>query len=84
MAITPGSGALAPRLGKERAHRAGGQPRAHRVRPRGQDDRNTRTENDARRIGLGEEGQVLGQHVPGLEIRHHQDLRWPATADRCP
>ena len=24
---------------------------------------------------FGEEGQVLGQHVAGLEIGHHQDLR---------
>ena len=34
-----------------------------------------RAEHDARGIGMGEEGQVLGQHVAGLEIRHHQDLR---------
>src|SRR5581483_10542036 len=29
---------------------------------------------DARRIGLGEECEILGQHVSGLEIRNDQDL----------
>ena len=27
------------------------------------------------RIGLGEIGQILRQHVAGLEVRHDQDLR---------
>ena len=27
------------------------------------------------RVGLGQEDQVLGEHVAGLEIGHDQDLR---------
>ena len=52
----------------------------HMIGPRGEDDRHPRAEHDAGGVGMREEGQVLGQHVAGLEIRHHQDLR--LTGDR--
>ena len=45
------------------------------VGPRGQDDRHARAEHDAGGIGVGEERQVLGQHVAGFEVGHDQDLR---------
>ncbi len=44
---------------------------------RGQDDRHPRPEHDPRRVRLGEEGEVLGQHVAGFEIRHDEDLGAP-------
>ena len=66
---------LAPRMGVERRHRAGGHPGADIVGPAGQDDRHPRAEHDAGGVGVGHERQVLGQHVAGLEIGHHQDLR---------
>src|SRR6476620_4219662 len=53
----------------------GGNARPHMVGPRGQNDRHPRAEHDAGGIGMREEGQVLGQHVAGLEIGYHKDLR---------
>ena len=51
---------------------------AIRVRSRigaaGQDDRHARAEHDAGGVGAGEEGELLGQHVAGLEIGHDQDV----------
>ena len=41
-------------------------------------------EHEAGGVGIRKEGQVLGQHVAGLEVRHHQDLRPTATSDGCP
>ncbi len=47
---------------------------------RGQDDRHARAEDDSRSVRLGEKGEVLGQHVAGLEVGHDQDLG--AACDR--
>ena len=49
---------------------------------RGEDDRHARAEHDAGSVGMGEEGQVLRQHVAGFEVGHHQDLR-PARDRRA-
>ena len=54
---------------------AGCHPRTHGIRPRRQYDRNPCAEDDPRGIGLGEIDKVLGKHVPGFEIGHHEDLR---------
>ena len=76
-AVTPPAtrAVRAARIGIEHRDRAGRHARAHRIRARGEDDRHPRAEHDAGRIGLGEEGEVLGQHVAGLEVGHDQDLR---------
>ena len=77
MALTPPASARRARraCGVERRDRAGGHAGAHRIRARGQYDRHPRAEHDAGRIGLRQEGQILGQHVAGFEIGHDQDLR---------
>src|SRR5689334_8481284 len=66
--------AAAPGIGIEGRHRTGGKSGAQRIRARRQDDRYARAEHDAGAIGPGEIGEVLGQHVAGLEIRHDEDL----------
>ena len=40
----------------------------------GQDDRHPGAEHDAGGVGVGEEGQFLGQHVAGLDVGHQQDV----------
>ena len=81
--VRPGSAAW--RFGCARRSMATAQD-AMRVRDivgaRGQNDRHSRAEHDAGRIGAAKEGQILGQHVAGFEIGHDQDLglaRRPAT-----
>lgn len=44
------------------------------VRAAGQDDGHARAQHDAGGLGIGQEGEVLGQHVAGLQVRHHQHL----------
>ena len=56
---------------------AGGHPRAHIVRAAGEHDRHARPEHDACRVGLGEEGELLGQDVARLEVGREQDVRIP-------
>ena len=60
-------------VGVERRHRAGGEARPDRVGARGQDDRHAGAEHDAGGVGVGEEGQVLRQHVAGLEVGDDED-----------
>jgi hypothetical protein len=45
------------------------------VRTRGEDDRHACAEHDARGVGMGQERQVLGQHVACFQVWYHQDLR---------
>ena len=40
-----------------------------------QDDRNARTEDDPRRLGRGKIDELLRDHVSGLEVRGHEDVR---------
>ena len=71
--------------GVERGDGAGGEAGADRVGARGQDDRHARAEHDAGGVGMGEEGQVLRQHVAGLEVGHDEDLAVAGDrARRCP
>src|SRR5512143_825376 len=62
-------------MAKKHGHGAGRHACPDIVRARGEDDRDASAEHDARRIGVREEGEVLGQHVAGLEIRHDEDVR---------
>ncbi len=64
-------------LRHQRRHRARGEPRNQRIRAAGQDDRHARAEHDAGGVGAGEEGQALGEHVAGFEVRHHQHVGAP-------
>ena len=63
--------------GKPRRHGAGRHAGAHVVGPAREDDRDPRPEHQARGVRLGQEGQVLGQHVAGLEIRDQKDVGAP-------
>ena len=78
MAQTSGMASCAAlRIGHERGHGAGGQPGDRRVGPAGEDDRHAGAEHDAGGIGIGQEGQALGEHVAGLEIRNDEDIGLP-------
>jgi hypothetical protein len=48
---------------------------SHRIRPRGEYDRHAGTKDDSGRICLGEEGEILGEHVACFEVGHDEDLR---------
>ena len=65
---------VAPGLGDQRCHRAGREAGLHRVGAAGEHDRHARAQHDAGGIGVGEEGQALGQHVAGLEVGHDQHV----------
>ena len=52
----------------EEAHGAGGQASLDVVGAAGQDDRHAGPEDDARGVGVGHEGELLGQHVAGLQV----------------
>ena len=54
---------------------ARGHARAHGVGARREDNRHTGPEHNSRRIRLSEEGQVLRQHVAGLEVGYDENLR---------
>ena len=56
------------------ATRAARDPRPHAVGAAGQDDRHARAEHEAGAVGVGEEAQLLGQDVAGLEVGHEQDV----------
>ncbi|CPM93354.1 Uncharacterised protein [Bordetella pertussis] len=62
-------------MGVEGGHRARGQAGLGAVGAAGQDDGHARAEHDAGGLGVGQEAEVLGQHVAGFQVRHHQDLR---------
>ena len=62
--------------GNQRRDRAGGNPCRLAIGPACQNDRHARAEHDAGGVGMGEEGEVLGQHVAGLEVGHDE----PAVA----
>src|SRR5262249_11171090 len=70
-------GRAATRIGVKHCRRAGGHARAHGGGARGQDDRPARAEHDPGRVRLGEEREVLGQHVAGFEIGDDENLRTP-------
>src|SRR6516162_4248419 len=69
-------------VGIEDGGGAGGHARAYGIGARGEDDRYPRAEDHSRRVRLGEERQVFGQHVPGLEIGHDENLRAPGDERR--
>ena len=48
--------------------------RSHTVGAARQDDRHPRAEDDAGTIGVGQERELLGEHVARLEIRNEQDV----------
>ena len=62
------------RVGVDRRDRAGGEAGADAVGARREDDRHAGAEHDAGGVGMGEEGQVLRQHVAGLEVGDDEDL----------
>ena len=68
-------GGLGPAgVGVERRDGAGGEAGPHAVGARGEHDRHAGAEDDAGGVGVGEEGQVLRQHVAGLEVGDDEDL----------
>ena len=55
--------------------RAARDLRPHGVGAAGQDDGHAGAEHEAGAVGVGEEAELLGQHVAGLEVRREQDVR---------
>lgn len=62
--------------------RTGRHARAHGIRARGENDRHARAEYHSRRVRIGEERQVFGQHVAGFEIGHDENLRAARSISR--
>ena len=62
-------------MGREQRHGAARDPRSHAVGAAGQDDRHARAEDETRAVRVGQEAELLGQHVARLEIRHEEDVR---------
>ena len=64
----------APGVRHQLRDRGGADAHAHVVGAAGEHDRHPRAEHDARAVGAGEVLQLLGEHVAGLDVRHHQDV----------
>jgi hypothetical protein len=64
--------------------RAAGDAGANGVRAAREDDRHARAEHEAGTVGIGQEGELLGEDVARLEIGHEQNVGSPGTADRIP
>src|SRR3954463_10888411 len=64
-------------MGVESGNGTGRHARHHAVGPARQDDWHARAQDDAGGIGVGQEGQVLRQHVAGFEVRNDQDVGIP-------
>ena len=62
-------------MGREHRDPAAGDPRPHAVGTARQDDRDARAEHEPGTVGPGQEGELLGQDVSGLEIGAEQDVR---------
>jgi hypothetical protein len=73
-------GRAAARVRVKHRHGTRSHARAHGIRARGENDRHARAEYHSRRVRLGEERQVFGQHVAGFEIGHDENLG--AAGDR--
>ena len=75
-------------MGEQHRDRARRHARAHRIGARGQNDRHPRAQHDPGGIGVGQERQLLGEHVARLEIGHQEyvgiarDLRADALDGR--
>jgi hypothetical protein len=68
------TGLLPAGVRQQHRDRAGRHARPHRVGARGQDDRHARAEHDAGGVRVGQERELLGQHVAGLEVGHKEDV----------
>src|SRR5262245_65767147 len=53
---------------------ATGNSRANRIGSTRQDDRNLRAQNETGAVGVRQEAELLGEHIPGLEARHEKDV----------
>ena len=63
-----------PRVRREHRDRAAGDARPHAVGAAGENDRNAGAEHEAGAVGVGEEAELLGEDVAGLEIGREQDV----------
>src|SRR5579871_4714592 len=61
--------ALAARMRIQSGDRTTGHAGTHVVSAARENDRNPRAQNDAGRIGIGEERQLLGEKVAGFHVR---------------
>src|SRR6478752_4881865 len=52
-----------------------GDPRPHAVGPTGEDDRDPGPEDQPGAVRVRQEAELLGQDVPGLQVRGEQDVR---------
>src|SRR5215471_9919912 len=66
----------------KRGNRAGCKPRLFAVGAAGQDYRDAAAENEADRLGLCDENELLGKHVAGLEILARSECRHDPRPDR--
>src|SRR5262245_4700033 len=65
----------AARIGIEHCSRARCHAASDRICAGRQNDRDARAQNHARRIGLGKEDEILGEHIAGLQVRDDENLR---------
>ena len=69
------AGRAFPRVRHQHRDRAAGNPRPDAVGAAGQDDRHPGAEHEPGAVGIGEEAELLGEDVAGLEIGNEQDVR---------
>ena len=62
-------------MSRQHGDGAARDPRPNAVGAACQDDRHARTQYETGAIGVGQEAELLGQHVPGFEIRHEKNVR---------
>jgi putative ABC transport system substrate-binding protein len=68
--------------GRQNRQRRRGKPRMRAIGTAGENNRHLRTENEAGRFRRREIIELLGQHISGLDIRHHENIRL-ARHRRC-
>jgi hypothetical protein len=61
-------------MGDQHGDRAGCQAGPFSIGAAGQNDRYTRPHDHTGGIGIGHEGQLLGQHIAGFQVRYDQDV----------
>ena len=76
------------RSNQELSDGTGCEPCHFLVSPAGKNDRYLRPQHDSGCVGVGQEGEALGKHVPSLQIGHNKHVGSPRDGrvdllDRC-
>ena len=64
----------APGVGDQQSDSAGGHPSLHVIGAAGENDGNACAQNQSRRVGIGQEGQQLGQNVARFQVGDDKNI----------